>query len=204
MPSQGSLTNRKTEPHSGSAVRLRFNTGTRSNARPRVCRVGLSTAEVTARPLSSLTGCQRPARLRSQDSVNGSGVVPLLLQRELHVFDDPIRHPVRIAGANRSVVRISHIRVVAPGPDTNSQRSCLYSLILPRVRVRHCGVLDHTCCWRTASNNTIATAVARFRLRVPCIGIVMQLGALAASNFPGSPFVSRPNTRKSSFRKFTL
>ena len=58
-------------------------------------------------------------------------------------------------------------------------------------------------CWRMASNNTIATAVARFRLRVPCIGIVMQLSVLAASKASGSPFVSRPNTRKSSFSNFT-
>src|SRR5216117_1454013 len=54
-------------------------------------------------------------------------------------------------------------------------------------------------CCRTASNNTIATAVARFRLRVPCTGIVMQLSALASSKSFGTPFVSRPNTRKSSF-----
>jgi hypothetical protein len=77
------------------------------------------------------------------------------------------------------------------------------SFIKPRMRVRRCDVLDHTSCCRTASNNTIATAVARFRLRVPCIGIVMQVSALAASKLSGSPFVSRPKTRKSFFRNFT-
>src|SRR5438034_5190865 len=54
-------------------------------------------------------------------------------------------------------------------------------------------------CCRTASNNTIPTAVARFRLRVPCIGIVTQLLTLVPSKSSERPFVSRPNTRKSSF-----
>jgi hypothetical protein len=62
---------------------------------------------------------------------------------------------------------------------------------------------DQTCCWRTASNKTIATAVARFRLRVPCIGMVMEPLALAASRFAGSPLVSRPKTRKSLLRNRT-
>ena len=39
--------------------------------------------------------------------------------------------------------------------------------------------------WRTASNKTIATAVAKFRLRVPCIGMVMQFSMFAASKFSG-------------------
>ena len=37
-----------------------------------------------------------------------------------------------------------------------------------------CDAFGQRCCWRTASNSTIATAVARFRLRVPCIGMLMQ------------------------------
>src|SRR5438874_9173637 len=52
-------------------------------------------------------------------------------------------------------------------------------------------------CCRIASNSTIATAVARLRLRVPCIGMVRQSSMFFASKFSGNPFVSLPKTRKS-------
>src|SRR5262249_41743429 len=52
---------------------------------------------------------QRPACLRPKESI------ALLLQCQLHVFDDPIRRPVRTTGVDRSVVRIPSVRVVAPG-----------------------------------------------------------------------------------------
>src|SRR5262245_40852412 len=53
--------------------------------------------------------------LRSQASIDCSCVIALLSQRELHVFDDPIRCPIGIAGVNRSVIRIPAVRIVAPG-----------------------------------------------------------------------------------------
>jgi hypothetical protein len=62
---------------------------------------------------------------------------------------------------------------------------------------------DQQRCWRTASNSTIATAVARFRLRVPCIGIVRQLSIFSANNFSGNPLVSLPKTRKSPLQNST-
>ena len=75
---------------------------------------------------------------------------------------------------------------------------CAYSTSVIISCSDRCGcITGFTSSWRTASNKTIATAVARFRLRVPCIGIVMQLSMFAASNFSAKPLVSRPKTRKS-------
>ena len=70
-------------------------------------------------------------------------------------------------------------------------------IIKPQTRLAGCDVYGQPCCWRTASNNTMPTAVARFRLRVPCIGMQMQRSLFAASKLSGRPFVSGPNTRKS-------
>ena len=104
---------KKEEPRSEFAARF-FDRMARYYAKPSVCKVGLSTAEVTARPWSALKSCQRPARLRTKVSIGRSGIIPLLLQCNLDIHDDPIRRQVAIA-VNRPVVGIVRVRVVTPG-----------------------------------------------------------------------------------------
>ena len=69
----------------------------------------------------------------------------------------------------------------------------------PAVRRSDIHSLPVTC--RTASKRTIATAVARLRLRVPCIGIVSNRSPVAGATFPEGPW--SPGRRRENRRAET-